>query len=48
MESDPIDFPSFVAAEVPVSPKTLPDNKKVERWKELWFADVSIYGDYSK
>lgn len=33
--------PSF-AAEVPVSPKTLPDDKKVERWKDLWFADASI------
>ena len=33
--------PGF-AAEVPVSPKTLPDDKKVERWKDLWFADARI------
>jgi len=33
--------PGF-AAEVPVSPKTLPDDKKVERWKDLWFTDVNI------
>lgn len=39
---------SGIAEEVPVSPKTLPDDKKVERWKGLWFADVSIDGDSSK
>jgi hypothetical protein len=39
--------PGF-AEEVPVSPKTLPDDKKVERWKDMWFADVSIDGDLSK
>jgi hypothetical protein len=30
------------------SPKSLPDDKKVERWKDLWFVDVSIDGDNSK
>jgi hypothetical protein len=35
------DSPGF-SEEVPVSPKTLPDDKKVKRWKGLWFADVSI------
>lgn len=39
--------PGF-AEEVPVSPKTLPDDKKVERWKGLWFADVSINENLSR
>jgi hypothetical protein len=38
--------PGF-SEEVPVSPKTLPDDKKVERWKDIWFANVSIDVDSS-
>jgi hypothetical protein len=37
-----IDGNTVFGKEVPVSPKTLPDDKKIKRWKELWFADVSI------
>ena len=33
--------PAF-GADVPVSPKTLPDGEKIKRWKDIWFADVSI------
>lgn len=29
-------------AETAVSPKTLGDQEKVERWKDLWFSDVTI------
>jgi len=39
--------PGFAEA-VPVSPKTLPDDEKVGRWKDLWFADVCIDGDILK
>ena len=38
--------PGF-AEEVPVSPKALSDDQKIERWKDIWFADVSIDGDNS-
>jgi hypothetical protein len=31
-------------AEQPVSPKTLSDGKKAERWQDLWFCDVTIAG----
>jgi hypothetical protein len=33
--------PGFGEA-VPVSPKSLPDEEKIKRWKDLWFADVGI------
>jgi hypothetical protein len=29
-------------AQATVSPKTLSAAEKVERWKQIWFADVSI------
>lgn len=48
INSKVIDGSPGFAEEVMVSPKTLPDDKKVERWKELWFADVSIDGESSK
>lgn len=28
--------------ETPVSPKTLPAQAKTERWKKIWFADVTL------
>jgi hypothetical protein len=29
-------------AETAVSPKTLDDRDKIERWKNIWFSDVAI------
>ncbi|MFZ2162714.1 MAG: hypothetical protein WAW02_10900 [Sideroxyarcus sp.] len=48
INSNVIDGNPGFSEEVPVSPKTLPDDKRVECWKDLWFADVSIDGDLSK
>jgi hypothetical protein len=48
INSKVIDGTPGFAAEVPVSPKYLSDDKKVVRWKDLWFADVCIGGDISK
>jgi hypothetical protein len=47
INSKVIDANPDFAEEVPVSPKILPDDKKIERWKDLWFADVSIDVDNS-
>ena len=37
-----IDGAPIFGEEVPVSPRTLPDEEKIKRWKDLWFASVSI------
>jgi len=33
------------AADLPVSPKKLSENEKAQRWRTLWFANVSVVND---
>jgi hypothetical protein len=41
-----LDDRAAFAAEKPVSPKQLSKSDKVARWKDIWFADVSVtHGD---
>jgi hypothetical protein len=42
INSKALDGSSPFGEEMPVSPKTLPDDEKIRRWKDLWFANVSI------
>jgi len=42
INSKVMDGSSRFGEEMPVSPKTLPDDEKIKRWKNLWFADMSI------
>jgi len=37
-----IDGRTTFGAEQPVSPKTLSESEKVQRWQDIWFSNVSI------
>lgn len=37
-----IDGGGSFGQEMPVSPKTLSDREKAERWRSIWFADVHV------
>ena len=42
INSRAIDGDTQFAAETPVSPRLLAQEKKTERWKQIWFRDVVI------